>query len=129
MDEPQVDALDPERGKALLERRPLAPCATLRQLRRQEDLLARQPALRHCLPDLCFVAVHRRRVDVPVADLERAAHGVDRAAAARLPGAEPEQGHPRPRCELDALVRDRLLAHVVILLISGHLTRPLGCLT
>jgi hypothetical protein len=106
VDEPQVDVPEPERVETVFECRSLATCATRRQLRREEDLLARHATLRHCLPHLFFVAVRRCSVDVPIADLERAEDRIDRAATPRLPRAEPENRHLRARSELDGLIRD-----------------------
>ncbi len=48
------------------------PALPERQLGRHEDLVARQAALAQRAADAGLVAVHRRRVDVAVADLERA---------------------------------------------------------
>src|SRR5439155_20435271 len=115
VDQPQVDVVEAERIEARDERRPFVPCATRRQLRRHEDLVARYAALCHRLPHLGFVAVHGRGVDVAIPDLERATDRVESATPARLPRAEPKEGHPAARYELDALVQDRsLLAHVSI---------------
>ena len=79
----------------------VAAGVALGQLCGDEDLFARQAALGHGLPHLPLVAVHRRGVDEPVADLERVAHRLDGAASTCRPGAEPEQRHPRPGGELD----------------------------
>ena len=64
--------------------------------RRDEDLVARRDVRADRLADLRLVAVHGRRVDVPVAGVERRLHGADRArrrAAARCRSRSP--GSPR----------------------------------
>jgi diketogulonate reductase-like aldo/keto reductase len=107
VDEPEVDVGEGERVEALGECLPFVPRAARRQLRRDEDLVARDAARGECLSDLRLVGVHRRGVEVPVANLQRPADRVDRGAAADLPRAEPEQRHRRARGELDTLLRDR----------------------
>jgi hypothetical protein len=109
MDQPQVDVPEPERIEALVEGFPLTTCATLRELRRHEDLLARDAALSHCLPDFSFVAVHRRGVDVPVTHLERAEDRGGGTAPAGLPRAQSEDRHLRSGCQVDSRVGDQVL--------------------
>jgi hypothetical protein len=70
VDQPEIDVREPERFEALLECRLLATGAARGQLGRHEDLVARDAALGHRLPDLSLVAVCGGRVDVPIADLE-----------------------------------------------------------
>ena len=109
--------IDTERSEALLECHPLSSGVALRQLGRHEELSSRHAALCDRLPDLGFVAVHRCRVDVPVADLERATNSVDGSSTTQLPRAEPEQRHPRTRAQLHGLPRNRPVdvAHIPIL--------------
>ena len=66
------------------------------ELGRQEHLLARDAAVAQRAPDAGLVAVRLGRVDVPVAGLERPAHGVlGLRAVGHLPDAEAEHGDPR----------------------------------
>jgi hypothetical protein len=56
------------------------------------------------MPYLFLVAVRRRSVDVPIADLERASDSTRGGATPRLPRAKPEKRHLPARSELDALI-------------------------
>ena len=50
----------------------LTPCAAGRQLRGGEGVLTAKATLRHRLPHLFLVPIRGRRIDVSIADLERA---------------------------------------------------------
>jgi hypothetical protein len=91
MDDVQVDALDPEPLEAALN---LCDRVSPRgmELGSDEHVIARDTALAQSLPDGFFVPVGLGGVDVPVAEFERPAHGVDALASVRhLPDAEAEQ--------------------------------------
>ena len=64
-------------------------------LRGEEELLARDPAGGEPAPDLTFVAVGARGVDVPVADRERVLDRLLALGPLDLPGAEAELGNGR----------------------------------
>ncbi len=104
VDEPEVDAVEAERGETRLERLPLAPGAVGPQLRRHEDVVRGEAALGDRAADLALVAVHLRRVDAPVAELERPADRRLHLVAARLPGPEPDERHPDAGCDLDTVL-------------------------
>src|SRR5439155_27200201 len=80
VDEVEVDPVHPEPAQALL-------CLGLRvlgpriELRRDEHLVSRQPAVAKRLADALLVAVALGRIDVAIAQLERPAHGVFRLLA------------------------------------------------
>src|SRR5580658_837361 len=73
-----------------------------RELGGDEDRVARNARIADGAPDLVLVAVHLRRVDVAVAELERFAHALIAAASRELPGAEPDRRHARS-LDLDIL--------------------------
>src|SRR5205085_11725975 len=87
-----------------LERRPLAPSTVRPHLRRDEDVVAGNPALGERATDLLLVAVGARGVDVPVSELERCDDGRFGALAACEPGPEPEQRHVRAGRDLDEVL-------------------------
>ena len=116
MDQPQVDTVESQRGKARVERFPLSPRVALRQLCGHEELCSGHAALLDRLPDLGLVAIHGCRVDVPVAHLERVANCLERGSTTQLPRAEPQQRHPLVQAELHRLVCDQLVVvHIRIL--------------
>jgi hypothetical protein len=94
----QVDVVGPEAAQRVL--RGAAQLVGLEvareDLRRQPDVLAVDAALRDRLADLVLVLVRARRVDVPIADLERVAHALLGVAVVHQPGPEPERRHARP---------------------------------
>src|SRR4029450_13558035 len=56
----------------------------------QKDLVARHARSAYALPYIGLVAVHRGRIDVPIADPQRLAHHAGGGVASELPGAEPD---------------------------------------
>src|SRR5438046_8587514 len=63
------------------------------EFRRDEDLVAGNPALADCCPDVPFVPVHFRGVDQSVAALEGGGDGLPSLlAGGRLPHAQAEDG-------------------------------------
>jgi hypothetical protein len=91
MDDVQIDVVDAEELQAPLDRRDRIPVPGI-ELRGDEHLVTRDAAGAQALADALFVAVCLRRVDVPIAELERPANGVHARAAVRdLPHAESEQ--------------------------------------
>src|ERR671918_823759 len=113
MDEPEIDVLRVESREARGERLPCATGTVRRELGRDEHVLPGDAALADGSADLLLVAIHAGRVQVPVADIERALHD-------RLPGSAPQ----RPRPEADerharaVAYRHRLREH-------RHVTSPL----
>ena len=92
MDDVEVDVVDAEPLEApfRLGRRIGATAGI--ELRRHEELVTRDAALAQPLPDAFFVAVRLRRVDVPVAELERPPNGVHAlGSVGNLPDPEADQ--------------------------------------
>ena len=121
VDEPQIDVIERERVETCLERLALTPRAAGRQLRRDEDVFTANGTVRHCLPHLFLVAIRGGRIDVSIADVERAQHGVDRTSAPQLPCSEPENGQLRTCSEFHTLALDaaRFGAQKAVLPLKG----------
>ena len=90
VDEEEIDLLDPKPLQARLRRTLERAVAGVGRpdLRGDEDLLARRALRADRLADLHLVAVHGRRVDVPIAGVERRMHGA---------GCRRRRGAPRCR--------------------------------
>src|SRR5579862_717168 len=67
---------------------------------RDERLVANYTACAQPLPHLALVAVHRRRVDMPIAQSQRFGDGARAFLPAQIPRAEAERGDARVlRCD------------------------------
>src|SRR5262249_46491130 len=75
-------------GPLELPRRQIA----LPHLRGDEDVLALDAGAAYGLTDLAFVLVHRRGVDVAIAEAQSLLHDAGAGAAAQLPRSEPQRG-------------------------------------
>ena len=105
VDEVQVDVLEADGGEAPLERPPCGVVAVVpvAQLGGDEDFAAGDAGGAQCRADVPLVAVDVRRVDVPVAQLERPTHRILCLVAG--PGAEdpqPEHWQVNAAGQLDA---------------------------
>ena len=101
MDQVEIDLLDRQPLEAALELR-LRVATGRGELRRQEDLLPRDPTRPEPSPDAGLVAVALSRVDVPVPHLERPFDGLlDLPALGDLEDPEPHRGHLEARTDLD----------------------------
>src|SRR5215469_17628752 len=83
-------------------------------LRGHEHLGAVQAAISQRLSDLSLVGIHRRSVDVPVADFKSREHRRAGLTVAQLPGAKPDQRHARATRQPDRRNLTRC-AHSVII--------------
>ena len=110
MDEVEVDVVHAESPKALVEglQRRVEALARVPELRRHEDVLARDSRARHRSSDTLLVAVGGGGVDVAVADLERLLDDLLRVVRRDLEDTEAELW------DLDAVVEGdvRDLGHV-----------------
>jgi hypothetical protein len=101
VDEVEVDPVEVEQAQAVLER-PAGVAGAGEQLGGDEHLFARDAAGGERAADRLLVAVELGRVDVPVAGLERPAHGVlGLPPRAHLEDAQAEQRHADAVGELD----------------------------
>ena len=96
-------------------------------LRGEEDLGAIHAARGDPRTHLLLVLVGARGVDLPVADLERVAHGLLGVAAGDLPGAEAQPRDARP-LDLDRLSRLIRCGHAPSRTRPARLTSRLGAL-
>ena len=92
VDQEEVHIVEIESLQRVVERRHgrIRIVVRVRQLARDEDVLALQPGFAHCLADLELVAVQLGGVDVAVAGLERPEGRGFRVRGRDLEGAEPE---------------------------------------
>ena len=92
MDQVEVDEFELEPLEAVLEGvlRLLVAVVVVEALGRDEDLVAVEPRRAEGLADLGLVPVGGRRVDVAVAEIERAGDGLSGLGGVDLEGAEPE---------------------------------------
>ena len=95
MDEVQVDIVEPQLGQRKVERVQcrLRALVAVPELRRDEELAAIDAGGGQRSTDTLFVVVGLRRVDVPVADLERVDHDALRLCRLDLKYAEAELGN------------------------------------
>ena len=96
VDEEQVDVVEAQLGERAVERPAgvVGPVEAVVQLAGHEDVAAVEPGRADRLADAPLVAVHLGGVDVPVADLQRLAHG-----AAVSPGSIWKT--PKPSCGIE----------------------------
>jgi hypothetical protein len=83
----EVDLLEPEAFEARIGRgaHGVAPLVAVPQLGGDEELVARNSGCRDRLTDARLVLIDARRVDVPLADLERIANDASRFVVVDLP--------------------------------------------
>ncbi len=111
VDQVEVDVIDPHLQQSRLARGDDVAVAQVlgRHLGCDEERLA--VAIADRLPHGLLVLVHLRRVDVPVAHLQRGPDGPQALGALEAPGSEPERRHHVARWQLNSLlhhVNDRL---------------------
>ena len=103
VDQEQVDVVHAQRGQRAVERpaRVVGPVEAVVELAGDVQLVPVEAGGGHRLADPLLVAVHLRRVDVPVADLERGAHRLRGLGRLDLEDAEPELGDRATVVEVD----------------------------
>jgi len=112
--EVEVHAIQPQALLAHIERAKgvVVALVAVPQLGRHEDLLSRDAALSNRRSDIGLVAVHRRRIDVAIAERERLSHRCARLVSAPRPkDAQPYRGHLDPIGERNGLRRRAACRH------------------
>lgn len=97
--EVQIDVISAESGKALAQGASNVLVVDIVEFGGEPNLLARHARGLNTSPDLCFVAVGSRRIDVPVAVAKSSFYRGLHLIRARAPGAEADGGYFVTRVE------------------------------